>query len=1161
MAPKRSRVTTPEEEVEDVMPSSRQVANGDRMEDLDNEDLQAEEDEDDGGGSEDEDGPTRKRTRLSEAGAGIDVEPKVEPGTQMKSRITLPRDPSDGFIPGSIVGIRLHNFLTYDDVDFRCGPHLNMLIGANGTGKSSIAGAIAIGLGGTPNVLGRQSEIQGFVKNGKKDGFVEIELKGPTGEPNLVIKRTLTSLNKSSKFFLNGEPTGIREVKIKLAELNVQVTNLCSAFLPQDKVSEFANMTPQKLLQETQRAAGDPNLTQWHETLIENSKELKLAREILDSDKRELQHLESQNAAQEAQVERYKQRRKLERQVELLSLLLPFAQYAESKLQYDELKKKRESAKRMLEEANAKIEPIQRKKEEFAAHVRAANSVSRKAADKPLAVADKIKKKHGEQAEAEKESEAVLAQREEIKNRAKARKDRIRSLKKEIEKLERTVANEPDVGDTAELNEQRSNLQHEHRLKTEEYRLLQDEQRRIATEISVRKDRVAEAQRGWEILALSLNDIASQRMHRLRQADQDAADVATWLSKNQNMFKEEIIMPPMLSVFVKDTKYQAQIESLFNINNLKTFICQNEDDYRKMNKSVNDDGIIGRKVRVNIWWRPLSDSHPPVPQENLTNLGFNCYAIDCVQAPEGMRNYLERELTLHRIAISLREDANIVAMTSAVTEQGGGAFITGQTAHQVSRSQYGRRFAQTATRKITGARLFTGSQVDTERQRELEQIIVNARAEMDAEEAKMGEVNIRDQPLRNTISELTDKINGIKEQINKINAAKKQHEFTKVKLSNRRKELKEEESKPEPKEEEEKLKKKLLKSAIKRAGIMHEAVALFDKLHEAQMEATRAALRHQQAVANANAVEKLLSTYEQEVLRVKKDYEKIDEEFQRAKATSKRLLETTKAKITQVSDELRNEFQTNYQDKGNTPSVQEVEDELTAKQAELELNHPMNPEVIRQYEARAVNIANLREKVETQEKKTNKLNARVEKTKAKWKPALDELVEQISRKFSAAFDRIRRAGEIHVRDAGDDYANWAIDILVKFRETEKLQILDAHRQSGGERSLSTIMYLLSLTEYARVPFSLVDEINQGMDASAERDVHNQLVEVTCNTDCGQYFLITPKLLTGLHYHEKMKVLCVNNGDWMMHPEPPVPNAGNLMKLVENYANRAVTASA
>ncbi|CAE6474982.1 unnamed protein product [Rhizoctonia solani] len=1127
MAPRRGRVTTPEEDDEGEMPSSSQVENTVPMEDIEEEEeLQAEGEE---GGSEDEGAPTRKRTRLSAEGTGADVEPKPEPGIQSKPRVTLPRDPSDGFIPGAIVGIRLHNFLTYDDVDFRCGPYLNMLIGANGTG---------------------------FVKNGKKDGFVEIELKGPAGEPNVIIKRTLTSLNKSSKFFLNGETTGLREIKLKLAELNVQVTNLC-AFLPQDKVSEFANMNPQKLLQETQRAAGHPNLTQWHESLIENSKELKTAREILDSDKRELQHLESQNAAQEGQVERYKQRRKLEREVELLSLLLPFAQYAESKLQYDELKKRRETAKRMVEEANAKIEPIQRKKEEFAAHIRSAESARRKASDKPIAIAEKIKKKHNEQAEAEKESEAVVAQRDEIRNKAKARKDRIRNLKKEIERLEKVVANEPDVGDTTELAEKRSSLQQEHRLKTEEYRLLQDEQRQITSEISVRKERVAEAQRGLQ----SLNDIASQRMHKLRQADQDVADVAAWLSKNQNMFKEEIIMPPWLSVFVKDTKYQAHVESLFSLTNLKTFVCQNEEDYRKMNKIVNDEGVIGRRVRMNIWWRPPSDSQPPVPRENLGNLGFNCYAIECVQAPEGMRNYLEREIGLNRIAISLREDANIIAMTAAVTEQGGGAFLTGQTIHQVSRSHYGRRLAQTATRRIANARLFTGSQVDTERQRDLEKAIVNARAEMDAEEAKMARINTRDQPLRDEISELVKQTDAIKEKISKINAAKKQHEVNKIKLNGRRKDLQEEESRPEPKEEEERLKKKMLKSAIKRAGVMHETVALFGKLHEAQMEATRAALRHQQAVANANAVEKLLSTYEQEVLRVKKDYEKVDGEFQRAKATSKKLLETTKAKIEQVSDELRNEFQTNYQDKGNTPSVQEVEDDLVTKQAELELNHPMNPEIIRQYEARALQIANLRGKVETQEHKTNKLNARVEKTKAKWKPALEELVSQISRKFSAAFDRIRRAGEVHVRDAGDDYANWAIDILVKFRETEKLQILDAHRQSGGERSLSTIMYLLSLTEYARVPFSLVDEINQGMDASAERDVHNQLVEVTCNTDCGQYFLITPKLLTGLHYHERMKVLCVNNGDWMLHPEPPVPNAGNLMKLVENYVNRAVAASA
>lgn len=88
------------------------------------------------------------------------------------------------------------------------------------------------------------------------------------------------------------------------------------------------------------------------------------------------------------------------------------------------------------------------------------------------------------------------------------------------------------------------------------------------------------------------------------------------------------------------------------------------------------------------------------------------------------------------------------------------------------------------------------------------------------------------------------------------------------------------------------------------------------------------------------------------------------------------------------------------------------------------------------------------------------------------------------------------------------------------------------------------MYLMSLTELARAPFSLVDEINQGMDARYERAVHNALVEVTCTAESGQYFLITPKLLTDLAYHERMKVLCVANGEWLPEGDGgPGPSQG------------------
>lgn len=75
------------------------------------------------------------------------------------------------------------------------------------------------------------------------------------------------------------------------------------------------------------------------------------------------------------------------------------------------------------------------------------------------------------------------------------------------------------------------------------------------------------------------------------------------------------------------------------------------------------------RVRMNIWYRPPSESQPPVARDavcaisseinivcadwvhddQLHTLGFSCYAIECVQAPEGMRNYLEKELALNRI--------------------------------------------------------------------------------------------------------------------------------------------------------------------------------------------------------------------------------------------------------------------------------------------------------------------------------------------------------------------------------------------------------------------------------------------------------------------------------------------------------------------------------
>lgn len=93
-------------------------------------------------------------------------------------------------------------------------------------------------------------------------------------------------------------------------------------------------------------------------------------------------------------------------------------------------------------------------------------------------------------------------------------------------------------------------------------------------------------------------------------------------------------------------------------------------------------------------------------------------------------------------------------------------------------------------------------------------------------------------------------------------------------------------------------------------------------------------------------------------------------------------------------------------------------------------------------------------------------------------------------------------------------------------------MLDSHRQSGGERAVSTIFYLMALQSLARAPFRVVDEINQGMDPRNERMVHSRMVDIACSTHTSQYFLITPKLLPNLTYHPNMKVHCIASGEYM-----------------------------
>jgi len=200
----------------------------------------------------------------------------------------------------------------------------------------------------------------------------------------------------------------------------------------------------------------------------------------------------------------------------------------------------------------------------------------------------------------------------------------------------------------------------------------------------------------------------------------------------------------------------------------------------------------------------------------------------------------------------------------------------------------------------------------------------------------------------------------------------------------------------------------------------------------------------------------------------------------------------------------------------------------------------------------------LTQKIETAEKRLGALQNkqstkedRIKDIENKWRPQLQEAVRKISAKFGDFFRQFNSAEgkvELMSHEEGEvrPYSEWCIDILTKFRADQPWKRLTSSSQSGGEKSVSTMLYLLSLQQVTTVPFRVVDEINQGMDPHNERRIM-QILNYECTPkrmhrdDDGalrlpQYFVVTPKLLPRLEYSPCSSVYVIFNGPFQMPQE-------------------------
>lgn len=216
-------------------------------------------------------------------------------------------------------------------------------------------------------------------------------------------------------------------------------------------------------------------------------------------------------------------------------------------------------------------------------------------------------------------------------------------------------------------------------------------------------------------------------------------------------------------------------------------------------------------------------------------------------------------------------------------------------------------------------------------------------------------------------------------------------------------------------------------AVLRRAKLVIRHKRLVDKIRDAHVASIEAKIRLIEATSDVQGLKDRNGSIMERLEQERKNLQQAVEEVNRAREVGKQLGEDVKDLLAREPD--KRDLFTQLCD-GKIPH--EVEMEIAAEEAQLELIHAANPNVIREFERRAEEIARLRRKMEGSNEKLAGLEGHLNELMAKWEPNLEELVSKINDAFAYNFEQISCAGEVRVHK-DEDFSLWALDVMVKFR--------------------------------------------------------------------------------------------------------------------------------
>ncbi|XP_068280542.1 structural maintenance of chromosomes protein 6 isoform X1 [Nyctibius grandis] len=105
-----------------------------------------------------------------------------------------------------------------------------------------------------------------------------------------------------------------------------------------------------------------------------------------------------------------------------------------------------------------------------------------------------------------------------------------------------------------------------------------------------------------------------------------------------------------------------------------------------------------------------------------------------------------------------------------------------------------------------------------------------------------------------------------------------------------------------------------------------------------------------------------------------------------------------------------------------------------------------------------------------------------------------------------------------------DHKNETLSITVQPREEDKAALNDVRSLSGGERSFSTVCFVLSLWSVTESPFRCLDEFDVYMDMVNRRIAMDMILKVADSQRHRQFILLTPQRMSSLPTSSRIRIL-------------------------------------